>query len=160
MTRRGPWIPAAIRVLEQLRADYPHALKVRAELVLAYLEVGDRDRADKELASLEKTFPVEQDEETLCRFGRLHREVGDDWANATPSTDEHFRMAARAYERAWTHYDRAFNRRFGHYPGINRASLFFLRGWATRAPDLRHTLLAQAREAARELLNRREEMAA
>ena len=153
--RRGPWIPAAIRVLEQ-SGDYPHALKVRAELVLAYLEVGDRDRADQELASLEKTFPVEQDEETLCRFGRLHREVGDDWAKATPSD----RRAASAWRPALT-----------NGPGptmIERSSAVLViipESTAHRssfcaagppAPDLRDTLLAE-RRAARDLLNRREE---
>ena len=70
---------AAIRVLEYLRSEYPHALKVRAELVLAYLEAGARNQAEQELGSLEHTFPVDQEEETLCRFGRLRREIGDDW---------------------------------------------------------------------------------
>jgi tetratricopeptide (TPR) repeat protein len=156
VTRSREWVPAAIRVLEHLRVEYPHALQVRAELVLAYLEVGARHKAEAELELLERTFPFDQDEEALCRFGRLHRELGDDWVKGATPTDEQFRMAAREYETAWNYYDRAFKIRRGHYPGINRASLYFLRGWAARTTDVRDTFVVQSGEAARDLLERRD----
>lgn len=150
------WVMAAIQVLKHLQTEYPHALKVRAELVLAYLEAEDRNEAELELASLEREFPVDQEEETLCRFGRLRREIGDDWVKGATLTDEQFRMAAREYELAWHYYDRAFiiRDRKGHYPGINRAALYLLRAWAARSPEVRAVLVTQAREAAGELLAR------
>ena len=57
------------------------------------------------------------------------------------------------------YYDRAYKVRTlcGHYPGINRASLYLLRGWAARSSDVRATLVEQAREAARDLLKRRDQ---
>jgi hypothetical protein len=148
------WVPAAIRVLEDLRTKHPHALKVRAELVLAYLQDGRREQAEQELSCVERDFPVDEDEETLCRFGRLRRDVGDDWVKGDDPTDEQFRMADREYELAWRLYDRAFKIRKGHYPGMNRASLYLLRAWAARSADIRDTLIRQAKKAAAELLAR------
>jgi hypothetical protein len=86
--------------------------------------------------------------------GREPRSSRDDFVKGDTPKDEEFHLAAREYEAAWRYYDRAFNipGRNGHYPGINRASLYLLRAWAARSPEVRATLLEQAREAARDLL--------
>lgn len=156
------WLPAAIRVLEHFRKEYPTAVQIGAELVLAYLQAGKRDEAERELAELERTFQVDRDEETLCRFGRLHREIGDDWVANEKPTEQQFLAASKEYEIAWDYYDRAFRIpigdgevRQGHYPGINRAELYLLRAWVARAKDLKKQLLTQAKEACCGLLARR-----
>lgn len=151
--RGGTALPAAIRVLEHLRQSYPHAIKVAQELVLAYLQHKDRDRAEQLLAELEREFP-HLDEETLCRFGRLHRDVGDAYLPEEPLADTDRLFAARKYEKAWEHYDRAFAIRAGHYPGINRAALFFLRAWSAVEEADRRSFIEQAQQAVKELLSR------
>jgi tetratricopeptide (TPR) repeat protein len=146
-------LPAAIRVLEHLHRSHPHAIKVAQELVLAYLQHRDRDRAQQLLAELEREFP-HLDEETLCRFGRLYRDVGDAYLLDELLADTDRRFAARQYDKSWEHYDRAFAIRAGHYPGINRAALFFLRAWSAAAEADRQSFLRRAQQAAEELLSR------
>ncbi len=149
-----PWIMtgneqarrAALKVLRHLRSEHSHSIRVCQELVLAILEVEGVPEARDELTRMEKEFP-EADEETLCRFGRVHRILGE---RAGGNGD--LPTARRYFETAWTYYDRAFALRAGHYPGINRASLYLLRAGVCPDASPRQVLLAQARTAARELL--------
>lgn len=155
----GAALRAALRVLEHLRRRHPHALKVAQELVLAYLQNGDRGKAEALVDRLRGDFD-DKDEETLCRFGRLQRDLGDARLRGGAITDADRHLAEEEYEKAWQEYNRAFEIDQGqypmvrHYPGINRAALFLLRAWTAVDRDRRQSLLEQAREAAANLLAR------
>jgi hypothetical protein len=142
---------AAVEVFRALREDFPTELKVGERLVLALLEAGELDAAKEQVTALEKDFNLSRDEETLCRLGRLHRDVGEKlWTGSPPDPGG----ALAEFELAWGFYDRGFALRHGHYPGINRAGLYVLRA-ALSPPDRRPPLLAGAKAAAGELLQTR-----
>ena len=69
----------AVELLEGLRERYPHVLAIGQELVLALEECHDPDRAEQLLNTLEKSF-LNLDEEFLCRWGRLFKDRGDEYA--------------------------------------------------------------------------------
>lgn len=150
-----PWVrgddaaaKAAIEVLRHLRGRYPFAIQVGDELVLGLLQVGDVEAARAELRLLEHEFKGQFDEETLCRFGRLHRDFGDTFLSPPPGD---YRRARAAYDAAWDWYYRAYGIRRGHYPGINVAALYLLRAWVGD-PAQRAALVASAVQTAKDLL--------
>jgi tetratricopeptide (TPR) repeat protein len=121
----------ALRLLDGLRKQYPHVLAVGQEFVLALIESGEPDRAELALKSLEHTF-ANLDEETLCRWGRLFKDRGDDYLELPGAVSNRFApnrdRAQEFYRRSLDKYDQAFEIRSGPYPGINKATLLLILG--------------------------------
>ena len=121
----------ALALLEGLRVQYPHVLAVGQEFVLALVELNQHDRAETELKILEHTF-ANLDEESLCRWGRLFKDRGDDCLELPGAISHRFapnRDRAEAfYRRSLQKYDEAYRIRSGHYPGINKATLLLVLG--------------------------------
>ncbi len=112
----------AIELLKGLIARYPHALVFGQELVLALIEGGGNDEAEATLRRFERDAPG-LDEEFLCRWGRLFKDSGDRQARGSPPE---ITLAEEFYRKALEKYDRAYQIRSGHYPGINKATLLLV----------------------------------
>jgi tetratricopeptide (TPR) repeat protein len=121
----------ALRLLDGLRKVYPHVLAVGQEFVLALIESGEHDRAELALKSLEHTF-ANLDEETLCRWGRLFKDRGDDYLELPGAVSNRYapnpEIAMEFYRKSLEKYDRAYQIRSGYYPGINKATLLLILG--------------------------------
>ena len=121
----------AVELLDGLRQRYPHVLAIGQEEVLALEECREPDRAEQLLRSLEKSF-LNLDEEFLCRWGRLFKDHGDQYM-PLPCSNPRGRapdmvLAEAFYRKSLAKYDQAYRIRFGHYPGINKATLLLLLG--------------------------------
>jgi hypothetical protein len=127
----------AVTLLEGLRQRYPHVLAIGQELVLALEECHDPDRAEQLLNTLEKSF-LNLDEEFLCRWGRLFKDRGDEYTPlpwSKPGRRAADPVLAEAfYRKSLAKYDQAYRIRFGHYPGINKATLLLILGSLTPPP--------------------------
>ena len=121
----------ALRLLDGLRKRYSHVLAVGQEFVLALIESSEHDRAELALKSLEHTF-ANLDEETLCRWGRLFKDRGDDYLELPGAKSNRYApnqdIAMEFYRKSLEQYDRAFEIRSGYYPGINKATLLLMLG--------------------------------
>ncbi len=121
----------AVALLDRLRQRYPHVLAIGQELVLALEECHEPDRAEQMLKTLEKSF-LNLDEEFLCRWGRLFKDRGDDytslpWSNPGRRLPDPV-LAEAFYRKSIAKYDQAYRIRFGHYPGVNKATLLLIVG--------------------------------
>jgi tetratricopeptide (TPR) repeat protein len=127
----------AVALLDGLRQRYPHVLAIGQELVLALEECHEPDQAERTLKALEKSF-LNLDEEFLCRWGRLFKDRGDEYT-PLPWSRPDGRMpdpvlAESFYRKSLEKYDQAYRIRFGHYPGINKATLLLILGSLTPPP--------------------------
>ena len=127
----------AVELLDGLRQRYPHVLAIGQEEVLALEECREPDRAEQLLRSLEKSF-LNLDEEFLCRWGRLFKDHGDQYM-PLPCSNPRGRapdmvLAEAFYRKSLAKYDQAYRIRFGHYPGINKATLLLILGSLHPAP--------------------------
>jgi hypothetical protein len=121
----------ALTLLEGLSLRYPHVLAVGQELVLALIECGESDRSELALRALEITF-ANLDEETLCRWGRLFKDRGDDYLDLPGAVSNRFPpnrgRAAEFYRKALEKYDAAYRIHSGYYSGINKATMLLIIG--------------------------------
>jgi len=121
----------AVELLEGLSQRYPHVLAIGQEQVLALEECGEQDRAERALRTLEKLF-LNLDEELLCRWGRLFKDRGDEYVRLPWSKPDGLApdsiLAEGFYRKSLEKYDQAYRIRFGHYPGINKATLLLMIG--------------------------------
>ena len=126
----------AVELLDGLRQRYPHVLAIGQELVLALEESHEPDQAEQTLKTLEKSF-LNLDEEFLCRWGRLFKDRGDEytplpWSKPGGRVPDPV-LAEAFYRKSLAKYDQAYRIRFGHYPGINKATLLLMLGFADSA---------------------------
>jgi hypothetical protein len=152
----------ALALLDGLRRRYPHVLAIGLELVLALTERHEHERAEHALKDLEHAFP-NLDEESLCRWGRLFKDRGDDYDELPGALSNRFppnlERAEEFYRRSLAKYDQAYQIRAGHYPGINKATLLLNLGslkaqrTGQGAGSLKEVL--ESEELARELLENR-----
>jgi tetratricopeptide (TPR) repeat protein len=119
----------AVRLLDGLAGRYPHVLAIEQERIFVLMAMGHPDRAEAELKRAEKEFPL-LDEEFLCRWGRLFKDRGDAHAALVGSSGGQVdpALAERYYRKSLEKYDRAYEIRKGHYPGINKATLLLILG--------------------------------
>jgi Tetratricopeptide Repeats-Sensor len=120
----------AIEDLKELRRTYPHVLAIGQELVLALLQQGSRDEAERELLALDQRFNSLV-EETQCRWGRLFKDRGDEfvllpWSPEGRVSDPD--MAQILYQKSLARYQTAYGIEAGHFPGINVATLNLIIG--------------------------------
>src|ERR1700736_2655182 len=121
------------------------------------MECREHERAEAILARLENQF-MNLDEETLCRWGRLFKDRGDEfmrlpWSNPdglSPEPD----LADQFYRRSLEKYDQAYGVRGGHYPGINKATLLLILGSLKPGAALRGELASSHDLAGKLLVDR------
>jgi len=82
-------------LLTGLKERYPCALPIRYELALCLVKSGRREEALAELRQAAKEFAV-LDEDTLCLWGRIHKDQGD-----KALRDTNFSEAGRADDNIW-----------------------------------------------------------
>jgi len=141
-----------VTLLRHLRGQFPHALPIGNELVLALLEQGKEDEALKDLRELEAQFQV-LDDEAYCRFGRYFKNKGMEALEA-----KQLPRAVSSLVEALHYYRLGYGVRANHYPGINAAAMLFLLAVGAReqghsTPSMEY--LEQATALARELLDNR-----
>lgn len=143
-----------LEILQRLREQYPHVPAIGHELVLAYMEDNQPEKAVSELEGMEKQF-IEVDEETLCRRGRLFKDLGDTALSSGKLED-----AEAQYRRAIERYGKAYEINHDHYPGVNQATLLLILAAIShergRKEGSRHAL-EQMEQLAKQLLSRRYE---
>jgi hypothetical protein len=152
----------ALRLLEVLLKRYPHVLAIGQEYLLGLIECDRHDRAELALRALENTF-ANLDEETLCRWGRLFKDRGDDYFELHGAVSNRFApnrdMAMVFYRKSLEKYDQAYRIRSGYYPGINKATLLLIVGSLKAQPtgqaDGPSTERVESEELARKLLEGR-----
>lgn len=126
----------ACELLEGLAVEYPLALEIGQELVLALADLGMHSEAQHKLEELERELR-NPNEELLCRWGRLFKDEGDRLNRYLPldlrppvmgdAREPSDQQAYESYDRALQKYDKAYAIRDGHYPGINKATLLLVR---------------------------------
>lgn len=128
----------ALSVLRAAEHQFSHAVPLQQEYVLLLAEGGRYREALRLLAPLEDICRVYRDEETLCRVGRMCKDLGDRALAAAP-------VAARAlashpaqqwYLAGLTRYRDAYSLRESYYPGINAATLARLVGLSAESQRL------------------------
>lgn len=152
-SRRQPFVEAAVEILTELRRAYPYMLEVGQELALALLELstlkGERtaaDRAERLLCQLDEQSPTVS-MQTLCRWGRLWKDLGDELFGS--EADGAAEMSRKAYETALSYYRRAYDLDDNYYPGINAATLFLLTGKKAEADGLAQAIIGDLDEGRR-----------
>ena len=166
---RGPadLIDRAETLLERLMDRYPAALHVWYERALNLVK--DPDCFPDAVMLLDRIlieFGDAVDEDTLALAGRCHKDRGDRDLRAglaTGSSDSRaadervdaFEEADEEYSCAIDRYRQAYALAGGFFPGINVATLLFLRGGLQarfRQPEKSAALRAQARALAGDIL--------
>jgi hypothetical protein len=100
--------------LTMLRGEYPYAIDVRHELVHVMEKRGNLEDARREFTNLETTFGDLDDEESLCRGGKIHKRLADHNIAIGMVTS-----ALEDLERAADYYRRAFEVGEWFFPGEN-----------------------------------------
>ena len=156
----------AVVLLRQLRERYPHALEIGQELALALLECSMDSDARRVLQDLD-AMCHNANEEILCRWGRLYKDNADRYlrfAHRGPEAREpepaaqpaeEPTTAALFYRLALEKYAAAYQIRFGHYPGINTATLHLMLAALSTEPYLQDQNRQESEDIARDLLKRR-----
>jgi hypothetical protein len=148
----GDRLKDALALLKVLRERYKHVLAIANDLVLALIETGDEREATAELERIKAQFPL-VNEETRGRWGKLHKLAGD---RARENND--FVRAEECYLFALQEYQKGYEIRFGHYPGINVPTILVILAALAhqRQNDAKSAQYQQqAIAAAEELLRRR-----
>src|ERR1700722_9411321 len=131
----------AEQLLAGLCENYPLALEIGQEWVLALADLDKRTEAQKVLGRLERQLR-NPNEELLCRWGRLFKDEGDRINPHLPlevrqippgdARPPKHQLADEFYELALKKYDQAFEIRSGPYPGVNKATLLLVRAALAR----------------------------
>jgi tetratricopeptide (TPR) repeat protein len=124
----------AERLLAGLTDRYPHALHVWYEAVFNLVEQGRRAEAVARLAEIGRRFRGALDEDTLGLWGRCHKEAGHDHLDrglAAPAGSTDRRAALESadgeYALAADRYRQAYRLAGNPFPGVNVATVLFLR---------------------------------
>ncbi len=144
--RQQPFVEGAVQILEELRDEYPYVVEIGQELALALMELsnltGDRSiarRAETLLFTLDEQCAIVS-METLCRWGRLWKDRGDQLFGSEVKADRE--MAHRDYQIAREKYQQAYEQcGNNYYPGINAATLLLLLGNAAEAARLAQSII-------------------
>lgn len=148
-SRQQPFVQAAIEILLQLREAYPFVIDIGQELALAIMEnsslmddpnqaLSESQRAETLLTELHAQFPIES-METICRWGRLWKDRGDELYDS--SEDAAVTLSRQAYRTALSYYQKAYQLDQHYYPGINAATLSRLTGNQAQANRIAQQLI-------------------
>ena len=147
----------ARELLEGLFDDFPHSLEIGQQLALAHIEKGEEDQAKTVLKKLSRLCR-NPNEEVLSRMGRIYRDQGDRYVEYPEIGGEETSPpeALRYYRLALEQYTNAYRIRFGHYPGINVATLHLMMAALIDEESQRDRHLQTSRNTAKKLLAERE----
>lgn len=142
----------ACQLLEQACQRFPAAVTLNAEYALCLAAAGRLDEAMRQVDQLRPLCPVFGDDETLCRLGRIFKDLGDQaWRN-DPDQPGHASFVEQRhggwqlYRSALKLYREAFEIRHDYFPGINAATLAALLGEREEAARLAETVLKTCHE--------------
>ncbi|TWT63738.1 tetratricopeptide repeat-containing protein [Rubinisphaera italica] len=131
----GWWKSKSTQVLEHSESvlkkgleEHPYAIPLIDELALV-LEKQGKDQEAHELLLMAKSNFEAASEETLCRFGKLHKNRAVKLIGTKPST-----AAIPELEKAENYYRMAYEKSHGHYPRINQLAMKFLRAACLKQP--------------------------
>ena len=135
----------AIDVLTRAASQFPLAVAIRTELALALARSGRPDDAARQVDEFLPHCCLFGDYETVCRIGRIYKDLGDDTLRTDCPPHADFVNGALAgyqlYRMAFQHYEDAY-RFSGHfYPGVNAATLALLTGQPERAREFAEEVL-------------------
>ena len=124
----------AEQLLDCLVEQYPAALHVWYEWAFNRAEQGRLGDAVKSLQQIQELFDDAIGEDAYSLWGRTYKQTGDRYLkygrDCKPGSAEQlaaFEEADEAYALAVTRYQRAYDVDAGFFPGINLATLLFLR---------------------------------
>jgi hypothetical protein len=120
-SRNTAYVKAGLRILKQLREEYPHVLEIEEELALAYLELSQAWDAMALLDEVQLRYG-QLSEEMLCRFGRLWKDKGHE------IREKDLSGAGRFFQLGLDWYQKAHAIQGDYYSGINVATLQFVLG--------------------------------
>jgi tetratricopeptide (TPR) repeat protein len=126
------------KLMEQLHAEFPHALVIEQEIALVWMELGGASASDDVERLLDEMSrrcitPVD---ETLCRQGRRYKDLAFPDEQFLEAKDrENLRVSLDSYRLA-------FSIRNHYYPGINVAAMQYLLGDEESARRTVETFLA------------------
>jgi len=120
----------AIGFLQFAQKHFAHAVPIQQEYMLLLCEAGRDEGGLKILGPFEDLCRVFSDEETLCRIGRLCKDLGDRALaeNPVPINALLGHAAWQWYDAALRRYREAFEISRRYYPGVNAATLALLVG--------------------------------
>ncbi|MBM4040911.1 MAG: hypothetical protein FJ290_20620 [Planctomycetes bacterium] len=141
-------VQRAVEILSDAVTHFPHAVPLLQEYALALAEAGQDVKAEKALRGVKEFCAVFRDEETLCRIGRTHKDLGDRALERHPVPLGRMKDSPgyQHYKTAYGIYKEAFDIRQYYYPGINAATLAFLIGNRGDARRLAKAVLTQCGE--------------
>lgn len=138
----------AVDLLHSAEKHFGHAVPLQQEYVLLLAEVGQYKSALRMLGPMEDICRVFRDEETLCRIGRICKDLGDralaDHPVAPAELSTH--SALQWYQAALKRYREAFQISSRYYPGVNAATLALLAGRHQEARQLASQVIAVCQE--------------
>jgi tetratricopeptide (TPR) repeat protein len=121
-------------LLDSLIDRFPSALHVWYERAFNHARQKRFTEAIKMLQRIHETFDDAMDEDTYGLWGRCHKETGDwylesgfKYVQGSERQRSAFEEAEEAYGLAIERYQQAFRVMAGFFPGINLATLLFLR---------------------------------
>lgn len=137
----------ALALMETTSRLFEHAVPLHLEHVLLLAEAGRYREALRMLGPLEDICMVFRDEETLCRVGRMCKELADRALEEDPRPFRELAMhtAQQWYLAGLKRYREAFTIRGHYYPGINAATLARLVGNAEESQALAQQVVDHCR---------------
>ncbi|WP_339743734.1 tetratricopeptide repeat-containing protein [uncultured Rubinisphaera sp.] len=117
------------RILKEGLDEHPYAIPLIDELALVLEKQGKEKQAHELLLNAKSQFQAAS-EETLCRFGKLHKNRAIELigTNSSPA-------AIPELEKAELYYGLAYKKSHGHYPRINELAMKFLRAASLKQLD-------------------------
>ena len=141
-------VDLAIRILDCAMDRFGQCIPLVQEYVLLLAEAGRDEDALRMLGPLEDICCVFHDEETLCRVGRMCKDLGDRSLAAVTVASN-----ALAGHSAWHWYDAAYRRYLeafeigqGYYPGVNAATLALMVGHVEESREVAAKVLEVCRQ--------------
>ena len=137
----------AITILHRATKQFGQSIPLIQEHVLLLAEAGKDEAALRMLGPLEDICSVFRDEETLCRVGRMCKDLGDRGLAECPVPINALQghSAWQWYDAAFKRYREAFEISEGYYPGVNAATLALLVGQHQESHMLAEKVLERCR---------------
>jgi len=138
----------AVGLLSSAEKYFEHAVPLHQEYVLLLAEAGMYKDALRMLGPMEDICRVFRDEETLCRIGRICKDLGDRALadHPVPPGEMGTHSALQWYQAALKRYREAFQISSRYYPGVNAATLALLAGRQQESKQLASQVISVCHE--------------